>query len=502
MELFVQKERQVAPEGAPKKVRLRLLVLIPLSFCFFTLASGYLTFNLSTCFFVNPIRSNPLEEEGYFWILLAVFLITGLSTLAGLMIAYAITTPLRRLSSRVEALIPKGVIKTGATKPLPSNELDLLSQTLEEVFNSLERMIEGKSLESLSEGVIVLDREGKILQINKVAEKALGINPSTVIGKAFKAFFTDSVKYGVFQNRIESALVEGCTHIFEDMELPTLCSNGAGLTKRGSLRFKGRIIPERDTSGDICGVMVAFQYPSEMEQIRWWLKHADQMAGLGTMAAGIAHEIRNPLASIRGLMELVREDMTPNDPHRSYAEQVIKEVDRMDELVGEVLEFAQTENTEPVPQNVNVILKEALRSIQHRFSNKRVEVVEVLDINLPQVLSRPEKLRRAFENIILNAFEATPEGGRITITSTKRNGHIPGNGVADYKVVLRFHNTGSFIPPEELERIFLPFYTTKTKGTGLGLPIARRVISSHGGQISVDSDKEKGTAFVVELPTC
>lgn len=491
--MLTEKEPQAIPEKTPRKVRLRLMLAIPLAFSLFTLASGYMTFNLSN-YFLGPGRSHQLGEESYFWIFMGIFLITGLATLSGIMIARAITSPLKKLSSRMEILVPEKTM-------VAPDELDLLSSTLEEVFNSLDRIKEGKSLEVLSEGVITLDKESRILHINKIAERALGIDSKDIVGKPFREFFPDPTKYRIFLNLVENALKEGCTHIFEDMELPGLYQHGAGPAKPGPLRIKGRIVPKSDENEKTCGVMITFQDPSEMEQLKRWLKQADQMAGLGTMAAGIAHEIRNPLASIRGLMELIKEDTPPTNPHWGYTELVIKEVDRMNELVEEVLEFAQMEATVPVPQDVNPLLKEALASVKHRFPTKQLEVVEQLDEGLHPVLARPGKLSRAFENIILNAFEATPEGGRINITSSHGDGLSTGSRVSR-KVLLRFHNTGSFIPPEETERIFLPFYTTKTKGTGLGLPITHRIISSHGGQICVESNREQGTTFVVELPTC
>lgn len=485
---------QAIQERTPRKVRLRLMLAIPLSFSLFTLASGYLTFNLCKFFFISPSHPYPPDTGSYFWILLSIFFITGLSTLSGIMIAHAISAPLKKLSSRMETLVPEKAI-------VAPDELNLLSNTLEEVFDSLERVKEGKSLEALSEGVITLDRESRILKVNKIAEGTFGIHSKDMAGKPFKEFFPDTTKYSIFLNLVENALEEGCTHIFEDIELPAIKNRKARTDNRNPLRLKGKIVPKRDERGETSEVMITFRDPSEVEQIKWWLKQADQMAGLGTMAAGIAHEIRNPLASIRGLMELMREDISPSNPHWSYTEQVIKAVDRMNNLVEEVLEFAQMEAVEPVPQDINPLLRGAISSIKHRFPTKQLEVVEELDGGLPPILARPEKLGRAFENLILNAFEATPEGGRITITSAQGDSLVPGDKACK-KVLLKFHNTGSFVPPEETERIFLPFYTTKTKGTGLGLPITHRIISSHGGQIYVDSDREKGTTFVVELPTC
>ncbi|MFN3466127.1 MAG: two-component system sensor histidine kinase NtrB [Candidatus Brocadiales bacterium] len=474
------------------------MVAIPLSFCLFTLASGYITFNLSQYFFWSTTPSPTQDAKGYFWILLAIFIMTGLATLAGVAIAHAVTAPFKRLSSRVESVIHGEAAHTAG--PLPSNELDLLSRTLEKVFDSLEHLKDDRCLEVLSEGIIALDKKSKVMQVSKIAEKVLGVNAKDVLGRPFREFFPDPAKYKIFLNLVENALKEGSTNIFVDIEIPTLHPDATGSDKKGPQHLEGRIIPRKDQNDETSGVIIAFRDPSEMEQIKQWLKQADQMAGLGTMATGIAHEIRNPLASIRGLMELVKQDVPPPDPHGVYAEKVIKEVDRMNNLVEEVLEFAHTETAEPVPQDVNLILKEALSSVSHRFPNHQLEVVEKLDSNLPPVLVRPEKLTRAFENLILNAFEATPERGKITITSSNGDRTLI-NGRTSRKVLLTFHNTGSFIPPEETDKIFLPFYTTKTKGTGLGLPITHRIISSHGGHISVNSDHEKGTTFTIELPT-
>ncbi len=392
-----KKSPQITQEKTLRRVRLRLMVAIPLSFSLFTIASGYLTFNLSRHFFIDYDHLRFPLKEGYFWIFLGIFLITGLSAASGMILANAITAPLKKLCSKMETFI-------GGKKKVAFNELDLLNNILEEVFSSLERMKEAKTSEAPSKGIKTNEEGKKVLQET-----------------------------------------------------------------------------------------------TEIEQIRKWLKQTDQMAGLGIMAAGIAHEIRNPLASIRGLMELLREDIPPTHPHRNYTEQAIKEADRMNDLVEGVLEFAQMETTKPLPQNINSLLKDALYSIRLRLPTQQLQVEEMLDVNLPPLLASPDKLRRAFENLILNAFEATPEGGKITISSCTEDGARYGDEPTK-KILLKFHNTGSFIPPEDREKIFFPFYTTKRKGTGLGLPITHRIIASHGGQICVDSDKEKGTTFIVELP--
>ncbi|HHT9117816.1 MAG TPA: two-component system sensor histidine kinase NtrB, partial [Candidatus Hypogeohydataceae bacterium YC38] len=310
-------------------------------------------------------------------------------------------------------------------------------------------------------------------------------------GKHIVYTFGDSQGNKIFLNLINNALRKGDTQVFEDMEVSS---------KRGTLRLRGRISPKSE-AGTFSGAIITFQDPSEVEQIRGWLKQADQMAGLGTMAAGIAHEIRNPLASIRGLMELLREDIVETDPKRKYVDTVINEVDRVNKLVQEVLDFAQVETTEPEARDINELIEQALIITKHRLPDKAIEIVEDLVKNLPPVFVRPDKITQAFENILVNAFEATPEGGKVVVTSGLEPFPSRTKNEKYRNVLVRFSNTGSFIAPENIEKIFLPFYTTKPGGTGLGLPICHRIISSLGGEIRVESHRETGTTFEIELPT-
>ncbi len=471
----------------PTAVRYRLMWVIPATFALFTIASGYFALSFSKYFFLPP-RSPSYEGVGTLWILLGIFFLAGLAAISGAMIAYAITEPLKKLSERAEMLAPGRDIKA-------PDELSLLSKTIEEVFSSLDHyMKEGKLMEVLSQGAVTLDGEGRVTHINRVAERALDTSFEEAEGAHFRDIFLETPENTIFLNLIDNAVKDNSTQIFEDMEVNK---------KKGSVKLNGRITPKADDTGRPAGLVITFQDPTEAEHIRDWIRQADQMAGLGTMAAGFAHEIRNPLASIRGLMELIREDLDETDPKRRYADTIISEVDRANKLVEEVLDFAQTESAAPEPVDVNSLLRQAISVSKYHIPEKEVTVSEDLEKGLPLVLARPEKLTQAFGNLLVNAIAATPEGGSVRVSSTLEDG-APGfneGAVQSKRLVVRFSNTGSFIPPEDIERVFLPFFTTKSDGTGLGLPITHRIVSAHGGKIRVESGRDKGTTFEVELPT-
>jgi PAS domain S-box-containing protein len=473
----------------PVSVRFRLMWIIPSVFALFTIASGYFALSLSKYFFLPPRNPAYGDSVGTLWILLGILLLTALAAFAGAMIAHSITKPLKKLSKKAEMLTLGKVIKA-------PDEMSLLNKTLEEVFSVLDHyMKDDKILEVLHEGKIALDRDGTITHLNKVAERVLGMEAAQVEGTHFMTTFGKSQSHKKFRNLVENTLNRNETQTFKDIEVAK--------EEGGTVRLNGSITPGADDTGEPEGAVITFQDPFEVEQMRAWIKQADQMAGLGTMAAGIAHEIRNPLASIRGLMELIREDMTETDLKRKYADTIISEVDRANKIVEEVLDFAQTDHIASEPVDINDSLKQVLYVGNHLAQEKNVSIRQDLGKDLPLVLARPEKLTQAFENLLINAISATPVGGSVRVTSMMNGAGLSSASATHPKrIVVRFFNTGSFIPPADTERIFLPFFSTKVNGTGLGLPISHRIISSHGGKIKVNSDKDSGTTFEIELPAC
>ena len=220
------------------------------------------------------------------------------------------------------------------------------------------------------------------------------------------------------------------------------------------------------------------------------LRRAEKLSTLGEMAAVLAHEIRNPLGSIRGTAEILKDDYLPGDPKYEFIDIQIRETERLNRVVEDFLRMARPQSIERSPCRIRAELETVHMLVANDARQRRI----TLDLVLPPfeaiVVGDGEKLRQAFLNIVINAFQATPSGGGVTITLNK----------ADSEIEIRFRDSGSGITSENLRRIFEPFFTTKQDGTGLGLAITKKIIEGHGGTLHVESEVDKGTTVIVALP--
>jgi len=219
------------------------------------------------------------------------------------------------------------------------------------------------------------------------------------------------------------------------------------------------------------------------------LRRAEKLSALGELAAVLAHEIRNPLGSLRGAAEILKDDYRPGDRKYEFLEIQIKETERLNHVVEDFLRMARPQPTELRECSLREELETIVTLVTADARQRGVELA--LDPSPPVVVRADgEKLRQAFLNIVLNALQATGSGGRVTITL------MPGSDGHD----IRFTDTGSGMTPETLNRLFEPFFTTKAGGTGLGMAVSRKIIEAHGGMISVESEAGKGTTVTVSLP--
>lgn len=232
----------------------------------------------------------------------------------------------------------------------------------------------------------------------------------------------------------------------------------------------------------------------ELEQFHFnQLERADRLASIGEMAAGIAHEIKNPLAGISAAVTIIKDDMSLDDPRASILGEVVDQVKRLDKTVNDLLFFGKPSPPELTSVDINAILTTTLKfATQHR-GGANVERRISLDPALPPVYADDKQMQQVFLNIVLNAYQAMPAGGVLSIISSV----VINEGVEYVRVDIS--DTGSGIHPQILEKIFTPFYTTKAQGTGLGLPICNKLVKLHKGDIRVASD-DSGTIFTVELP--
>ncbi|HEX5773485.1 MAG TPA: ATP-binding protein [Geomobilimonas sp.] len=225
------------------------------------------------------------------------------------------------------------------------------------------------------------------------------------------------------------------------------------------------------------------------------LRRAERLSALGELSAVLAHEIRNPLGSIRGTAEILRDDYRPGDRKYEFLEILFKETDRLNRVVEDFLGLARPVAAERETCDLVSELREVQSLLAGEAASRGVRLrLELAD--LPPVRGDREKLRQVFLNLALNGIQATDRGGSLTI----RSALFPVPEGAPARIELSFADTGAGIAPEQLARIFEPFFTTKEGGTGLGLAIAQKIVESHGGTIDVTSEVGKGTTFTVRLP--
>jgi signal transduction histidine kinase len=248
------------------------------------------------------------------------------------------------------------------------------------------------------------------------------------------------------------------------------------------------------------GVAASIGVTLQNTQVYERMKERERLAALGQMAAGLAHEIRNPLGSIKGaaqvLQPIVQE--TKDTSIKEFLNIIVEEVDRLNKIVSQFLDYARPYRGDQKPLDVNDVVKKTLLLLEKEEGASKTEITPSLIDGLPQVRADAEQLRQVFLNLSLNAIQAMPQGGKLQVSTSLRRSTRRGASAAFLEV--RFRDTGVGIPPGDLRSLFIPFFTTKEKGTGLGLPISQRIMENHGGTIEVRSQPGTGSTFTVLLP--
>ncbi|MBM4338973.1 MAG: GAF domain-containing protein [Deltaproteobacteria bacterium] len=233
----------------------------------------------------------------------------------------------------------------------------------------------------------------------------------------------------------------------------------------------------------------------DLRKSKSYIRRADRLASLGTLTAGLAHEIRNPLVAIKTLTQLLPERLHDEEFRSHFLNIAAGEVDRISRLVNELLDFARPSNPKLEFEEINTILDGMILLVTTESKKKSIQIAKQYTQDLPSVKVDREQIKQVFLNILLNAIEATPEYGEITVKT--RSFLKPGG---EPYLQVEFKDTGCGIPKEHLEEIFNPFYTTKTSGSGLGLSISNQIVQDHKGYIDVESSLNQGTSFFVNLP--
>jgi PAS domain S-box-containing protein len=358
---------------------------------------------------------------------------------------------------------------------------------LNEALASRDRFVQDM-LASLRDGVVTLDPGRRVTGWNAAMERRCGIRADRAVGRLLSEVLPAVVREGLAGRIAE--LFAGTRDRFE-LDRFAVDTARAG---RVVLTVKASAI--RDAHGTFRGAILFVEDLTERLSLEESLRQAEKLAAIGTLAAGVAHEINNPIGIIASRSELILEDAErnalPPEVRRDLA--VIRaHAERIGRTTQSLLAFARQRPAEKVAVDLNRFVRDALRPAERELRARRVRLAVELGPDLPRVHADPAQLSQVLANLLTNARDAVGEGGEILV----RTGLDP-EGPGGVRLVVR--DTGVGIPEEHLGRIFEPFFTTKPTGAGLGLAMCYGIIRDHGGSIAVESRPGQGTIFVLSLP--
>jgi len=344
------------------------------------------------------------------------------------------------------------------------------------------------------DGIVVVDTKGNPLIFNKGAERILGYMAEEVIGhpEIFRRLYPLELAREMMR-RMRSDKY-GPPDTLETTQITFINKDGEEVP----VNFSASIVREGDREVGSVGIFSDLRehrrMAKKLEESQAQLLQAEKIASLGRLAAGVAHEINNPLAGILIYAEILKRDLEADAGVRENLEVIINQTVRCQQIVTRLLEFSRQSLGQRTLFDLNEIITRCVELFGHQTLFHNIEINRDLDPELPQIIGDPGQLQQVCTNLLLNAADAMSGQGKITITSRPASG---GEGV-----VLTFADTGPGIPPEIKAKIFEPFFTTKVpgKGTGLGLSIVYGVLQRHGGAIEVDNGPEGGSIFTINLP--
>jgi PAS domain S-box-containing protein len=350
-------------------------------------------------------------------------------------------------------------------------------------------------IESSVDGIMVTDMKGNIIIFNKGAEVLTGHTAEEVIGKVhITQIYPEGVAKEIMK-KLRSPEYGGIgKFIPSQLNIVNKYGEEIPIQLSATLIYDGEG-KEVASVGIFTDLRPRLMMENKLQETHLQLVSSEKMASLGKLAAGIAHEINNPLGGILIYSSLMMEDLPEGDPKRGDLARIVQETSRCKDIVKSLLEFARQTEPKMEPTDINRAITDGLFFLENQALFHNIKIIKNLDPFLPFVRGNASQLKQVLINIIVNAAEAMHGNGAFTITSypsPDRKG-----------IILEFTDTGEGISEENLTRIFDPFFTTKEvgKGTGLGLATSYGIIEDHGGRISVRSKVGEGTTFTIELPT-
>ncbi len=344
------------------------------------------------------------------------------------------------------------------------------------------RVLQEHILRSVGSGIVTMDLQGNIASWNPAAEQITGY-PYDEIKSRWQQVFGDSIK-GVFGHT-------------DSLKSHPFRFNGQIMKKDGSIALLGMTASLlKDDANTVRGFILIFQDITKLMEMEDQVRTKERLATVGSLAAGIAHEIRNPLASLSGSIQVLQGELALQGDNKHLMDIVVRETDRLNTIIMEFLEYARLKNAQNDYIELSPVLDETIMLLKNcKEYSGNIRITQQVD---PRAVIKgdSQRIRQVFWNLLINACQAMPQGGEITVTARVSS---RAKDDLDWCVII-IKDSGQGIAKEDRDRIFNPFFTTKTGGTGLGLSIVYRIIEDHQGTITVDSAPGKGTQFIIRLP--
>ncbi len=351
-------------------------------------------------------------------------------------------------------------------------------------------------IQGLNHGLIVVDLDGKIRKSNSVAQGIFKPFTQLLNGQYLAHFLGDSASKELLTTTLsESGQME--------KELTFITPN------RDKKIVGYSNVPREDARGNKVGVIISLSDISELKYVRKEMEKMNRLSTVAEIASAVAHEVRNPLAGIKIMAQSIEEDAKDNSEQLECAQRIIRQVDRLNELLSDFFSYARPAEPNKRPTSLSSIVAETMPLINNRLSKNRITFSQEISDKLPRIIADPHQVQQVFLNLFLNAIEASREDGHIEIyasllTPTMLKYYkklFPALLAEQRSVVVRFTDNGTGMPPHVAEQVFEPFFTTKTSGAGLGLAIVYRTLKENDAEIILESKEGKGTTFTLFFRT-
>jgi PAS domain S-box-containing protein len=427
------------------------------------------------------------------WILgggAAVKSLDGQSNIIGVLLPLVI-------NGEIVGLLTAETGSAGRNAPFNQISLDLLSVLAGQLAIMLEniqlfqqtealRTFNEDIIQNMTNGLIAIDQNGYITAFNPAASRMLGYRRDEALYRPLAQVLQPTAELIKIFNE---TMTTGRSYTHQEITLQH--REGHLLPVSASTAPLGVAV------GKPVGVVGVLEDLSEIKAMEAERRRLDRLAALGEMSAVVAHEIRNPIAGIAAGIDYLARNVSKDSPEFEGAVMMRGEIQRVNRILEDILFVARPARLKLSSEDVAQIIEDVLQRCHNQIEESRVTVVSQYTKNLPRLSVDRQRLEQVFTNLIINATQAMPQGGQLSLQT--RSAAVQ-NGKSIEEVIISVADTGPGIPAESQKQIFEPFFTTKTRGTGLGLTVARRIVEEHGGTISIESEADRGTHFIIRLP--